>query len=204
MRKTVLVALGCALSMGLAAQTARPSPEVAAHLDELFSVLQREWLYRNAFDWTTVRQQVVERAGVARTIPESYDAIRLALALLQDRHGYYVAATGESIFNPESPTQSTGVCTPAAFAPPQIPTDIVYVRIQITPPTPTDVLQDVVRKADSSGAVGWIVDLRNSRGATCGRRWRGSAHCWETARRDSLWMPTSARRHGDTWMARPG
>jgi carboxyl-terminal processing protease len=75
-----------------------------------------------------------------------------------------VTAEGKSIFNPASPTQSTGECIPDAAVTPALPADIGYVRIQITPATPTAAIQEALRKGDRPGIAGWIVDLRNSRG----------------------------------------
>ncbi len=115
-------------------------------------------------DWDSFRQRVFERAGAARAIPDTYDAIRFALTLLGDKHSYYVPMSGDTIYNPQSPTQSTGECSPAAFVPPELPVGIGYVRIQITPATPKTAVQDALRRADGPNIVGWIVDLRNSRG----------------------------------------
>ena len=68
------------------------------------------------------------------------------------------------MWNPESPTQVTGKCEPAPLVTPPLPADIGYIRIQITPPTPKAAIQDALRKGDRRGIIGWIVDLRNSRG----------------------------------------
>jgi hypothetical protein len=152
------------LFMSPGAQTAQISTEASSHLTEIVSVLQKEWLYRGTMDWSTFRQRVLEKAGAAQTIPETYDAIRLALTLLGDKHTYYVTAAGENIYNPQSPTQSTGECTPAALVTPPIQADVGYVRIQITPATPKAAIQDALLKGDGAGTIGWIVDLRNSRG----------------------------------------
>jgi carboxyl-terminal processing protease len=138
--------------------------EAESHLTEILAVLQREWLYRDKTDWDTFRRRVFERAGAAQTIPDTYDAIRHALSLLGDRHTYYRTAAGENMWNPESPTQVTGRCEPAPLMTPPLPADIGYVRIQITPPTPKAAIQDALRKGDRRAIVGWIVDLRNSRG----------------------------------------
>jgi hypothetical protein len=45
-------------------------------------------------DWDSFRRRVFERAGAAQTIPDTYDAIRLALTLLGDKHTYYRTAAG--------------------------------------------------------------------------------------------------------------
>src|SRR2546428_1523838 len=146
------------------AQTAQISTEASSHLTEIISVLQREWLHRDNMDWDSLRRRVFTKAGAAQTIPETYDAIRLLLTLLGDKHSYYVTASGENIFNPQSPTQSTGECTPAPLVTPPIPAGVGYVRIQITPATPPGEIQEVLRKGDVTGTIGWVVDLRNSRG----------------------------------------
>jgi carboxyl-terminal processing protease len=147
-----------------AAAAGQISVEANAHLSELTAVLQREWLYRDKVDWNMFRRRVLAEAPAAQTIPDTYGAIRLALTLLGDKHSYYVPPTGDTIFNPQSPTQSTGECFPPAFVPPEVPADIGYVRIQITPATPKTTIQDALRKGDGPNVAGWIVDLRNSRG----------------------------------------
>jgi hypothetical protein len=140
------------------------SSEVSSHLSEVIAVLQREWLYREKMDWERFQKRVFDEAGAAQTIPEAYDAIRLALTLLGDKHTYYIPSSGDTIFNPQSPTQSTGGCTPAPISTPDLPADIGYVRIQITPATPKSEIQEALRRRDGPNVVGWIVDLRNSRG----------------------------------------
>jgi carboxyl-terminal processing protease len=190
------------------AQTSEISTEASSHLTEIVSVLQKEWLYRGTMDWGTFRQRVFEKAGAAQTIPETYDAIRVALTLLGDRHTYYVTAAGENIYNPQSPTQSTNECTPAALVTPPIPADIAYVRIQITPATPKAAIQDALRKGDGTGTIGWIVDLRNSRG---GNTWpalagigsllgEGTAGFFvDSANRTTPWGYTK----GEAWLDKP-
>lgn len=138
--------------------------ETHSHLAEIISVLEKEWLHRHKMDWVNFRKQVFQRAGGAKTVPETYDAIRLALSLLGDKHSYYITQEGKPIFNPASPTQSTGECTPRPPVTPPLPSDVAYVRVQITPATPTAEIQDALRKGDRQAIVGWILDLRNSRG----------------------------------------
>jgi len=160
-----VIALGIVCSGAAWSARAQMSSEASAHLSEIVSVLQREWLFRDRMEWMAFRQRVFEKAGAAQTIPETHDAIRLALTMLGDRHTWYRPPTGELIYNPQSPTQSTGECTPAPLVTPEIPTDVGYVRIQITPQTPPAAIQEALRSGDrGERLVGWIVDLRNSRG----------------------------------------
>jgi len=147
----------------LAGQTQELSDPVA-HVSEFVSVIEREWLYRERMDWGNFRRQVMAHAQSAKTIPDTYDAIRFALGLLGDKHSYYIPATGSPIFNPQSPTQTTGECLAIDPEPPQVPADVGYVRVQITPATPKEAIQQQLRNADRPTLVGWILDLRNSRG----------------------------------------
>jgi hypothetical protein len=166
-RLTTIIALLIASSTLwtiLSAQVVPMSSEAESHLAEIVEVLQREWLYRDNTDWASFRRRVFERAGTAQTIPDTYDAIRLALTALGDKHTYYRTAAGENMWNPQSPTQVTGKCEPVPLVTPLLPANIGYVRIQITPPTPKAAIQDALRKGDRPGTIGWIVDLRNSRG----------------------------------------
>lgn len=148
-----------------ASAPASMSAEAQAHLVEIIAVLQREWLHRDGFDWPGFTRQVMEKAGTAQTIPETYDAIRAGLKLLGDKHTYYIPAKGDTIFNPESPTQSTGECTPPPAVTPTLPADVGYVQVRVSSGRAgADALDAAIRQRDRAGLVGWIVDMRNSRG----------------------------------------
>src|SRR6476660_4783245 len=127
-------------------QSAELSPQARAHLTEIITVLQRQWLYRSDMDWDSLRQRVFAKAGNAQTIPDTYDAIRLALTLLGDKQSQYQPDWGPIIWSPQSPTHSTGLCTPASFTIPRLPPNVGYVRIRITPQTPTDTIQSALRE----------------------------------------------------------
>ncbi len=153
-RHPFVAAFVVALTISVSGQDRQPSTETIAHLTEILSVLQKEWLHRNTMDWDTLQQRVLEKAGTAQTLPDTYDAIRYLLTSLGDKHSYYVTATGENIFNPQSPTQTTGECAPGALVIPPIPPDVGYVRIQIMPPTPPAAIQDALRSGDSKHPIG--------------------------------------------------
>jgi carboxyl-terminal processing protease len=162
----LLIALG--VQHGFAQGASAPpsiSAEARAHLEDIIAVLQREWLHRDGFDWAGFTRQVMEKAGTAQTIAETYDAIRAGLKLLGDKHSYYVPAKGATIFNPESPTQSTGECTPPPAVTPALPDDVGYVQIRVSSGQEgADALDKAIRERDRAGLIGWIVDMRNSRG----------------------------------------
>ncbi len=141
------------------AQPSRLSLEAGAHLDEIINIFQAQWLHRDGFDWDQFRQKVHEQAGAAQTIPDTYDAIRLALTLLGDRHSYYLTASGDSITAP-SPVADCRPSSPATLPP--LPADVGYVRVRIDNVLTPGAIQDAVRKNDRPAAIGWIVDLRDS------------------------------------------
>jgi carboxyl-terminal processing protease len=146
-------------------QSPEISPEVRAHLDEIVEVLKARWLRRGSMDWVSFRQRVLAKAAGARTLPDSDEAIRLALQRLGDRHSDYIPAQGSVIFNPESPSQSTGQCTPVDAVTPPLPPDIGFVKGQIsTGQAGADQIQQSIRGRDAVKTRAWIVDVRNSRG----------------------------------------
>jgi Peptidase family S41 len=210
MRRILSLAVAFGILSGSLQGAQAPQISIAAqrHLTEIITLLQRQWLYRSTMDWDGLRQRVFEKAGAAQTIPDTYDAIRLALTLLGDKHSYYVTAANEFIFNPESPTESTGQCRPAPVVAPTVPGDVGYVRLQITLDTSPTAIQDTLREGDRAGAIGWIVDLRNSGG---GNTWpalagigsllgEGTAGFFvNAANRPTPWGYTN----GMAWLERP-
>lgn len=209
-KRHLIVVLGIALGLLSGALPSAQSTEMPApvrnHLNEFIAVFQRQWLYRASMDWASLKERVFEKAGPAQTIPETVDAIRLALTLLGDKHSYYVTPDGDYINNPDSPTQQTGQCVAPPLAAPMTPPDIAYLRIRLT--TSAEAVQEVVRRNDRAGTIGWIVDLRDNGG---GNTWPalaglgsllgdGTAGFFiDAADRPTPWGYTN----GVAWLARP-
>lgn len=143
---------------------AQRNAEVSRHLNEIIAVLREDWLFRDTADWNELQASLLERARSAGTVEEATPAIRDLLEQLGDRHTWYRTPEGEMFFNPRSPTQVTGECTPEPFSTPPVPPGIGYIRIQITPQTPPSVIHASLRNGQNEGVKRWIVDLRNSRG----------------------------------------
>ena len=141
------------------------SPAAQAYLDEVLDVMQRNSIRRNALDWARVRATVRASAGSAQTIPDTYPAIREALAQLGDGHSSYRGADGTFLFVPRRTCVSSGAPTPT-----DLPSDIGYVRVRGFIGTAAqatayaDSLQHVIRSADHDSLRGWIVDLRGNGG----------------------------------------
>jgi carboxyl-terminal processing protease len=166
----VILATACGGSTTAPASTAIPtiSAAASAHLNEIVDQMQAHWYFSSTMNWTTFRASVLDAGRSAQTIADTYQAIKLALTLLGDKHSYYVTSGGEFIYNPDSPS-AFGVCA-ANSAPPFPPTfpDIGFLKVQIYPDGDPQVraaeIQDAIRAQDRSGLVGWIVDMRNSHG----------------------------------------
>src|SRR5690349_12888834 len=66
------------------------------HIDRIIQVMQANSLKRRTINWTQFRDSVIKDATGAQTIPETYPAIRTALALLGDGHSHYIPVSGST------------------------------------------------------------------------------------------------------------
>lgn len=117
-------------------------------------------------DWVQARADVHAAAAGAKTIQDTYSAIRLALQLLDDYESFYLGANRTLI----GPSPEPG-CRPGISEVPSLPASIAYVRLEGCPcgdeaaiTRYATALQQSIREADRPGLVGWIVDLREDRG----------------------------------------
>jgi len=167
-RLAAALLLTCAAACG-GSSPASPTPPSAstaeAYLNEIIGVMQFNSINRQHIDWTAFRSQVLAQAAGAKTIPETYPAIGLALQLLDDHHSFYVAANGApTIGNPTFPAG----CGVPAVPDPAVPADIGYVRIPGFSGAGSEdfaaSIQNAITARDASNVFGWIVDLRGNGG----------------------------------------
>jgi hypothetical protein len=59
-------------------------PQASAYLEQLLGLMQTNSIKRTTIDWARFRADVLAAAGPAQTIPDTVEAIRLALRLLGD------------------------------------------------------------------------------------------------------------------------
>jgi carboxyl-terminal processing protease len=163
-----LAAAGCGSSTSATAPSSTPAPAITTYLSELIDIMQAHSVNRNRINWTDFRRQVIGRAqdDGARSVPDAYPAIELALALLADHHSFYTGANGRSVSS-----QPLGKsCRAVNFGEPVLPDDIGYVQMPGFYGSPresvqyADYLQDQMRKRDRPNLAGWIVDLRGNIG----------------------------------------
>lgn len=159
-----LILAGCAGTDGTTAPPAGMSTVAYQHIDRIIQVMQANSVKRRTINWNQFRDSVIKDATGAQTIPETYTAIRTALALLGDGHSHYIPASGSTII------VLTRTCTTPSKTPPVLPENIGYVKVGAfnlggTAATAfADGIQNTIRAADRDDLVGWIVDLRGNGG----------------------------------------
>lgn len=147
------------------APTQSAPARAAGYLDSVLDTMQQNSVNRPSIDWTAFRAEVQAAAPNPQSIPDVYPAISLALGLLNDHHSFYIKPDGKSlILNPSSPSCSITHAPDAS-----VPGDIGYVRVaSFDSPTGgqqfAEALQDNIRRQDTDGLAGWIVDLRGNGG----------------------------------------
>jgi carboxyl-terminal processing protease len=158
-------AAACGGRSSPAEPTGPPSAQAAAYLDELIGLMHGHSINRLKIDWSALRTSVFAQAAGARTIPDTYAAIQVALDALGDGHSLYYAANGSVI----GATRRMG-CGRSGQAAPPLPGDIGYVRVPAFSGTAeaatalANDLQRTIMSADQADVIGWIVDVRGNGG----------------------------------------
>jgi carboxyl-terminal processing protease len=141
------------------------SPQASAYLEQLLGLMQTNSIKRTTIDWARFRADVLAAAGPAQTIPETFEAIRLALRLLGDGHSSYRTSGGTVIFVP------LRTCTgSSSTARPPMPANIAYVQVGSFSGSAGEAtafanrIQDAIVADDRDNLAGWIVDLRGNGG----------------------------------------
>ena len=148
-----------------AAPSGTISPQVSAYLEQLIGLMQANSINRKIIDWSRFRVEVLAAAGAAQTVPDAYDAVRVALRLLADGHSFYRTTGGTVIFVP------LRTCVSGAGASrPTLPTSIAYVRVGSFSGSVAEAaafanrIQNDIIAEDREGIAGWMVDLRGNGG----------------------------------------
>ncbi|RWX03828.1 S41 family peptidase [Flavobacterium cerinum] len=137
------------------------SPEAAAYIDEVVTILKANSINRNKIDWPIFEAKVLAKADKAKTVEETYPAIHLAIKLLGDGHSYFAPAVGDN-------TEENGA--PPMLTDEKVPNDIGYLRVRYCMGSNdqkqiyVDDLLKTIRQRDKDNLKGWIVDLRGNFG----------------------------------------
>jgi carboxyl-terminal processing protease len=135
-----------------------------AYLEQLIGFMQANSINRLTIDWTMFRASVLGQSSSARTIADTYPAIRAALGLLGDGHSSYRSATGTVIFVPNRSCSASGAGTPT------LPATVGYVKVGAFSGSASEAtafansIQRVIMSADRDDLIGWIVDVRGNGG----------------------------------------
>ncbi|MEP7344464.1 MAG: S41 family peptidase [Gemmatimonadaceae bacterium] len=174
---TLIAVLACALPLhpGRAqnpdSSASRQTPDsVRRYLVAALDTLQRVSLHRDSVNWTALRDSVFARTAGARTSEETWRTLQWALRRV-DRHSFLQTP------RPMPPLPGAAAPSPAATSrnnrPPAVTGRMVdgrvgYLLVPWFPGSPrasyVDSLQTLVREFDTTGACGWIVDLRGNGG----------------------------------------
>jgi hypothetical protein len=148
-----------------------PSPEAARYVERALAIIDEHAVVRADLDWPTFRDAVMMQTRGAETTTDAYLAIRFALATLGDRHSYF--KTPQQVAAQDSAPVGNARTGRAPVAPrgEKVAESIGYVRLPgFAGGTHTDqvefaeAVQEIIRELDSTGACGWIVDLRGNLG----------------------------------------
>jgi len=92
----------------------RPRAVGEMYLREIIDIMQANSINRQRIDWTSFRSQVLAPAANAKTIPDTFAAIELALRQLDDHHTFYQVANSAAVIrNPTPPLDCNIAPVPA-------------------------------------------------------------------------------------------
>lgn len=159
--KTILYLLFI-VSCSACAQVSKMPPHTQQYLQDALDLMQQRSVYKHTIDWKTFRQRVMEKAGSAKTIAETYPAITFAIAQLNDRHSYFRPQTFE-------PNQEEDKVLPV-LADAATPGDIGYIRLAFCIGNEQELnayissVQTKIKQQAMLQPKGWIIDLRGNFG----------------------------------------
>jgi carboxyl-terminal processing protease len=153
-----------------AAQDARDmSPEAREYLEHALGLMQAQALNRHNVDWAAVRATAYQQAAGAQHPRDTYRAIAVALAALEDGHSRFVPPISE--LPPEFQMMAASRPRPEPEAR-QLDGRAAYVAVPgFSGPGADEFAErilDLVFEVDGPDVCGWIVDVR---GNTGGNMW---------------------------------
>jgi hypothetical protein len=99
-----LALLAGACGSGASAPTSTTTARIPSdYVNEILILMESQAVHRARIVWTDFRAQVTRSAQRAQSIPALYPAVSVALGMLEDGHGFYLAATGFTVGDPKVP-----------------------------------------------------------------------------------------------------
>lgn len=151
----------------------------ADYLDDALDLMQFNSIKRNEIDWPTFRMQAVEEAGNAKTAADAYDAIRGAVARLDDGHSSFqppISAPLLAVSTVASAPLRIAAPGPLRVDPSANAIDSATGYLEVPPFAAGGAEADahaglyhaLLEQVDTLGVCRWVVDLR---GNTGGNMW---------------------------------
>lgn len=173
--RAALLLLSTCWALALPAQgTPRPPshPEAAAFVDSAFTLARRHSLWRDTVSWARLRGDLDSALSGATRLEDAYPVVRLLLRRLGDRHSFLVLDSDEA---PGIPSPSEDAGRRVVDRTPRLlergRARIGYVHVPGNHELAADVVASwrsatraALREQASSGACGWVVDLRANHG----------------------------------------
>jgi len=146
------------------------TPAAQAYLDRALDILQAQHINRYRVDWPVLRTKAHAAAAHAQTPADTYDAIRLAIGELGEKHTFLLPhqADLERLIDGTSPV---------ALKAEALGEHVVELTLPgIADPIGAEyieTLKTAITQHERAGACGWIVDLRNDTGGNAWAMLRG-------------------------------
>jgi carboxyl-terminal processing protease len=166
------------------------------YLASALEIMERNALYRDEVQWSIVRAEAFRRAVGASSPPQTYDAIRWALAQLKDDHSFF--APPDRRFDDEGVTAPNGDMRADQIAYLHVPGFRGSPQLAIRY---ADLLQQIIELLDDSDPVGWMVDLTDNWGGNMWPMLAGLGPLLGEGRLGSFRFPTQPPA---TWSYRAG
>jgi len=145
----------------LPASTDPITPAAQAYLDRALDILQAQHINRYRVDWPVLRANAHAAAAHAQTPADTYNAIRLAIGELGEKHTFLLPHHTDL----ERLIEGT---SPVALEAKAVGEHVVELTLPGTAdPIGTEYIETLkaaIAQHERAGACGWIVDLRNDTG----------------------------------------
>lgn len=140
------------------------SPAAEEYLKEALESIQKYSILKDTIDWSDLKKKVMAKAHGAQTPSETYEAIKLALDLLGDKHSFF--------WDPLTAIQMNSGQSIEDAAPrvERLENHVGYIllpgsqKFGVAADAYASALQQKIREADCDQIKVWIIDLRENEG----------------------------------------
>lgn len=141
----------------------QPADAVKNFYEKLFQIVEQNSINRRKIDWTAYRATVWAKVGSAKTVPETEQAMVLAMALLKDNHSSVVVDNKRALYGGVGCGDMPTITAPTL-------NNIGYVIVtgfsgnELEGKQFAQAIQAKISQQDAPAIKGWIIDLRQNNG----------------------------------------